>query len=77
MVPAAPDLDGSEAENLLGEFRALLRQVGLPGAAAGLDVPFWAAALDAPNDLRIVRGLCDRPIAGLKRNGRGNEHCAY
>jgi urease accessory protein UreF len=47
-VPAAPDLDGSEAENLLGEFRALLRQVGLPGAAAGLDVPFWAAALDAP-----------------------------
>jgi urease accessory protein UreF len=43
-APGSP-LAGSEAESLLGEFRALLRQVGSPSFATD---PFWSAALDAP-----------------------------
>jgi urease accessory protein UreF len=48
--PAAsgPDLARSQAESLLGEFRALLRQVGSPGVGLAPDGPFWAAALQAP-----------------------------
>jgi urease accessory protein UreF len=44
-----PGLDTarSEAENLLGEFRALLRQVGSPGVGPTPDGPFWTASLDS------------------------------
>jgi urease accessory protein UreF len=40
-----PELAQSEAESLLGEFRALLRQVGSPEP----DGPFWADAIKAPS----------------------------
>lgn len=43
--------EGSEAESLLGEFRALLRQVGSPAVAPEPPEAFWAAALDAPQAL--------------------------
>jgi len=46
-APGSP-LAGSEAETLLGEFRALLGQVGTPGFAPA---PFWDDALDAPSAL--------------------------
>jgi urease accessory protein UreF len=48
--PAAPgpELAQSEAECLLGEFRALWRRVGSPGVGLGPDDAFWAAALQAP-----------------------------
>jgi urease accessory protein UreF len=48
--PAAPGPDSaqSQAESLLGEFRALLGQVGSPGVDLALEGSFWAAALPAP-----------------------------
>ncbi len=51
--PAAcgPDLARSEADNLLGDFHTLLRQVGLPGVTPDPDGSFWSAAIDAPADL--------------------------
>jgi urease accessory protein UreF len=45
---AGPDRARSEAENLLGDFRALWQQVGSPGLAPESSDPFWAAALDDP-----------------------------
>jgi urease accessory protein UreF len=47
----APDLARSEAEDLLGDFRALLRQVGSPDVGLAPDGPFWAAALETPPSL--------------------------
>src|ERR1700733_3954842 len=44
-----PHLAGSNAESLLGEFRALMRQIGSPAVAAEAPGPFWTAALDAPS----------------------------
>jgi urease accessory protein UreF len=51
--PAAPGPDSaqSQAENLLGEFRALLGQVGSPGVGLPPEGLFWAAALRAPSAL--------------------------
>jgi urease accessory protein UreF len=54
--PAAPGphLAGSEAESLLGEFHALLRQVGAP-------FPFWSATLNAPPALgQFLEDYLDR-----------------
>lgn len=51
--PAAPgpELARSEAESLLGDFRALLGQIGSPGVGLVSDSPFWASSLEAPRDL--------------------------
>jgi urease accessory protein UreF len=71
--PAAQGLHfaGSEAESLLGEFRALLRQVGSPGLTPDPPDPFWAAALDAPPALEqfledyLVRLLLPRELPAI------------
>jgi urease accessory protein UreF len=84
-APASP-LAGSEAESLLGEFRALLGQVGLPGFAA---YPFWTSTLDAPPALGqfledyLVRLLvpCELPAivsaCGHARRGELRELLAH
>jgi urease accessory protein UreF len=47
---AGPGWEGaqSESDDLLGEFSALLRQIGSPGLAPDPDGPFWTAAVDSP-----------------------------
>jgi len=47
---AAPGAESARnpAESLLGEFCALLQQVGSPDFSPDSAVPFWAAAVDAP-----------------------------
>jgi urease accessory protein UreF len=45
---SGPDRARSEAESLLGDFRALLQQVGSPGAELAPDGPFWTVAVQAP-----------------------------
>jgi urease accessory protein UreF len=42
------ELARREAENLLGEFRALLRQVGSPGVRLSSEDPFWTGVLETP-----------------------------
>jgi urease accessory protein UreF len=51
---AAPEADAarSQAENLLGEWRALLRQVGSPEFSPDSATPFWVTDMDAPPALR-------------------------
>jgi urease accessory protein UreF len=45
---AAPEADAarSQAENLLGDWRALLQRVGSPEFSANSGVPFWTTALE-------------------------------
>jgi urease accessory protein UreF len=51
LAATGPDSARSEAESLLGEFRALLRQVGSSVVAPEAPCPFWAAALEDPHAL--------------------------
>jgi urease accessory protein len=45
---AAPEVDAarSQAENLLGDWRALLQQIGSPEYSANSGIPFWTTALE-------------------------------
>jgi urease accessory protein UreF len=49
--PAGPGWEGarSEADELLGEFSALLRQIGSPGLDPGAEATIWTAAIDSPS----------------------------
>jgi urease accessory protein UreF len=49
-LPAGPGWEDarSQADTLLGEFSALLRQIGSPGVAPEPEGPFWAAAIESP-----------------------------
>jgi urease accessory protein len=53
LCAAAPEANAarSQAENLLGDWRALLQQVGSPEFSANSGVPFWATALETIPDL--------------------------
>src|ERR1700722_3192872 len=45
---SGPEHARSEAENLLGDFRTLLQQIGSPGVELAPNGAFWTAPLDAP-----------------------------
>jgi urease accessory protein len=50
-----------EAESLLGDVHALLRQVGSPGIAADAFSSFWSADIDVPSALgRFLRDYIER-----------------
>jgi urease accessory protein UreF len=51
-APPEADAARSQTENLLGEWRALLRQFGSPEFSPDSAVPFWAAAVDTLPALR-------------------------
>jgi len=50
-VTSGPDHARSKAENLLGDFRALLQQIGSPGVELAPNGPFWSAVFEAPSAL--------------------------
>jgi urease accessory protein UreF len=50
-VTSRPDHARSEAENLLGDFRALLQQIGSPGVELAPNGAFWSAAPESSTAL--------------------------